>query len=74
MAAVWMRNAIPLKETKPGKIASIVLSLVAMAALSVCLCVYLYSYLIMVYKINTGTARRVQDIRDWRKLPFVCWC
>ncbi|PMD54651.1 uncharacterized protein K444DRAFT_110101 [Hyaloscypha bicolor E] len=46
---------VPLKETKAGTIASIVLSLASMGALSVCL------------------TRRVQNVRDWSRLPLVCW-
>ncbi|PMD27740.1 hypothetical protein NA56DRAFT_615695 [Hyaloscypha hepaticicola] len=46
---------VPLKETKAATVVSILITLAAMGALSVCL------------------SRRVQNVRDWSKLPLVCW-
>ncbi|KAH8590579.1 hypothetical protein B0O99DRAFT_745110 [Bisporella sp. PMI_857] len=37
MEGIWTRNAIPKKETKAGTIASVILSLIAMSALSICI-------------------------------------
>jgi hypothetical protein len=65
---------VPLKETKAGTIASIVLSLASMGALSVCLGKESSSDLASSWEIDQKAARRVQNVRDWSRLPLVCWC
>jgi hypothetical protein len=55
---------VPLKETKAGTIASIVLSLASMGALSVCLGKESSSDLASSWEIDQKAARRVQNVRD----------
>lgn len=62
---------VPISEPKAGIVFSIVLSLISIAALSICFCMspgFLWLPLII------PTARRIQNVRDWSKLPLVCWC
>jgi hypothetical protein len=77
MAVLWPRQSYtPAEEPQAGVVISIILSLVTMAVMSVCLCTSPRK----VHRNETFpttdllfVARRVQNIRDWSRLPLVCW-
>jgi hypothetical protein len=67
----------PGRETHIGRVISIVLSLVSISALSICLCKtppnrFQASLSISLPK-TSPTVRRVTNVRDWTRLPLVCW-
>jgi len=62
-------------ETLGGKVISVTLSQVSMAVLAVCLCKSsIHSSLSDQDVELIKAARRVQNVRDWGRLPLVCWC
>ena len=70
---LWDREIhVPLEETQAGVVVSIVLSLISMGTLSVCLCRSIRDEMVIAISWR-DLARRVQNVKDWSRLPVVCW-
>lgn len=66
--------AVSGKETTGGKVVSVILFMLSMGVLSICLCELGKLRPLAWFHVLIIAARRVQNVRDWTRLPVVCWC